>query len=163
MGSHDTHSETHILPLRVYLTVGLALLVLTGVTVWVAQFQLGELNVIVAMAIAATKAILVAFFFMHLFYDNKIYFTIFASSLAFLAVFIVLTMYDTNRRGEIYEEKVHPIDPKAIIYQNQNLDAPLPKEQKAEKGLAPDTAATAIPRSVNPTNSPTDTSKGTNH
>ena len=67
------------------------------------------------MLIAGFKATLVAFFFMHLWYDNKLYFLIFASSLAFLAVFIGLTMFDTQRRAEIDQIKGHPIEPKAII------------------------------------------------
>jgi len=90
----------HVLPLSVYLIVGATLLVLTGITVVVAEFQLGEWNLIVAMAIAALKATLVLLFFMHLKYDNKLYSFAFLISIAFLAVFIVFTMLDTLERDQ---------------------------------------------------------------
>ena len=90
----------HVLPISTYLTVGSALLLLTFVTVWVAQYHFGEWNLIVAMAVATVKATLVLLFFMHLKYDNKLYTFAFLISIAFLAVFIVLTMLDTMKRDE---------------------------------------------------------------
>lgn len=96
----ETKQHHHILPLSTYLTVGGALLLLTCVTVWVAQYQFGEWNLIVAMTVAAVKATLVLLFFMHLKYDNKLYTFAFLISIAFLAVFIVLTMIDTMTRDE---------------------------------------------------------------
>jgi caa(3)-type oxidase subunit IV len=90
----------HVLPLSTYLTVGATLLFLTFVTVWVAQYQFGEWNLIVAMAVAVVKATLVLLFFMHLKYDNKLYTFAFLISIAFLAVFITLTMIDTMTRDE---------------------------------------------------------------
>lgn len=53
-------------PLKIYFAVFAALLVFTGVTVWVAFFNLGVLNIVVAITIAVLKATLVALFFMHL-------------------------------------------------------------------------------------------------
>lgn len=114
------HAPHHILPLRTYLTVGAILLVLTAITVWVSGFHFGAFNLLVAMIIAAVKALLVAFVFMHLWYDNKLYFTIFASSILFLAAFITITMFDTLRRDDIYEVVGKPINPKAIIYQHDS-------------------------------------------
>jgi cytochrome c oxidase subunit IV len=92
--------QHHVLPLSTYLSVGGALLVLTLITVWVAQYQLGEWNLIVAMAVAATKATLVLLFFMHLKYDNKMYAFTFLIAVVFLAIFIVFTMLDTMTRDE---------------------------------------------------------------
>lgn len=92
--------KPHVLPLSTYLTVGALLLGLTIVTVAVAQFQFGEWNLIVAMAVAAVKATLVLLFFMHLKYDNKLYTFAFLISIAFLAVFITFTMIDTMTRDE---------------------------------------------------------------
>jgi len=107
MSSHA--SNHHILSLKVYFGVATALLVLTIVTVVVAQFQFGEFNLLFAMVIAALKASLVALFFMHLKYDSKIYMVVFIGSLMFLAVFVIFTMFDTLRRGDIYDEVAHPI------------------------------------------------------
>jgi cytochrome c oxidase subunit 4 len=96
----ETKQHHHVLPLSTYLTVGGALLLLTCVTVLVSQFQFGEWNLIVAMAVAALKATLVLLFFMHLKYDNKLYAFAFLISITFLAVFITFTMLDTMTRDE---------------------------------------------------------------
>lgn len=111
----------HILPLRVYLMVGATLLALTFVTVYVSTFDFGEWNLIVAMVIAAIKALLVAFFFMHLFYDSKVYFSIFVGALIFLAIFIVFTMFDTQTRGQVNFEQEKPINPNAVIYRDTSV------------------------------------------
>lgn len=111
------HGHHHILPMSTYLGVAAALLVLTAVTVWVAQFHFGEWNLVVAMIVAATKAILVALIFMHLLYDNKLYLVVFASSVLFLAAFIIITMFDTLRRDDIYDFLEKPIHSKAAMYQ----------------------------------------------
>lgn len=113
----DKSHTPHILPVSLYLTIGAALLVLTMVTVTVSQYDFGPYNLVIAMMIASIKALLVAFFFMHLWFDSKVYFSIFAGALMFLAVFIVFTMFDTQRRGDIYEAVEQPIDKNAAIYQ----------------------------------------------
>ena len=67
------HSELgHIVPLKVYRTVLVILLVLTIITVAIAQFDFGNMNLVVAMVVASVKAALVALFFMHLKYENPI-------------------------------------------------------------------------------------------
>jgi cytochrome c oxidase subunit 4 len=107
----------HILPLKVYMGVFAALMVLTVATVALYRIDPGHLanslgisanlirpiNMILSMIIATTKATLVAMIFMHLFFDNKLYMLLFLGSLLFLTVFIVVTMFDTLRRGDIYD------------------------------------------------------------
>ena len=63
----------HVVPVKVYVAVFLALVVLTVVTVVAATYDFGPLNVIVALGIAITKATLVVLYFMHLRYDAPIY------------------------------------------------------------------------------------------
>ena len=58
------------MPLWLLAAVFAALLVLTCLTVAVAQVDLGNLNLYLAMAIATLKAALVVLFFMHLFWDR---------------------------------------------------------------------------------------------
>ncbi len=111
------HAQPHILPLKVYLAVGVSLFVLTVVTVAVSFVDFGGFNLVVAMLIASFKGSLVALYFMHLKYDNKLYLSIFLISLIFLAVFIIFTMFDTLNRGQIYQERDKPIQEEAIIYQ----------------------------------------------
>jgi len=110
------HHTPHILPLSIYLGIGSLLIVLTAVTVYVSFFNFGPYNLLVAMIIAAFKASLVALFFMHLKYDNKLYMFFFLGSLFFLAVFIIITMFDTMRRGDLYEIKAGPINKNAAMY-----------------------------------------------
>ena len=125
----DDTAQRHILPLNLYLAVGSALLVLTVITVTAAQMDFGQMNLLIAMGIAVVKATLVAMFFMHLKYDNRIYMLVFSGSLLFLGVFIIFTMFDTLRRGDIYEEIAEPYQKEAVIY------------RKAETGTASSHAA----------------------
>lgn len=111
-----THDKPHVISLTSYLGVAAALLVLTVITVLVAQVHLGDWNIVVALLIASLKASLVAFIFMHLYYDNKLYFLVFVVSVAFLALLIGLSMADTERRGDLYPELDKPIRQEAIIY-----------------------------------------------
>jgi cytochrome c oxidase subunit 4 len=128
---NSSKHHIHVLPVSTYMAVGAALLALTALTVWVSRFHFGEWNLIVAMAVAVTKALLVAFIFMHLLYDNKLYLVIFSSSILFLGIFIVLTMFDTMRRDDIYDFVEKPINPKAIIYQTDSTAVPADADSAA--------------------------------
>ena len=81
-------SKDHIVPFKIYLSVLVSLLFLTVITVAVAQVDFGVFNSFFAMLIATLKAGLVLLYFMHLKYDSKIYWVIFAG-----AVFFVLTLF----------------------------------------------------------------------
>ena len=122
----------HILPLKVYLAVFAALMVLTAATVGLYNLDPGHLahslgisenlihpiNMILSMIIATTKATLVCMIFMHLWFDNKFYLLLFVGSLLFLAVFIGVTMFDTMRRGDIYQYRADGPEIQ-IEYKNQ--------------------------------------------
>jgi cytochrome c oxidase subunit IV len=84
----------HVAELRVLLTVFAALLVLTAITVAVSYFDFGSMNLIVALGIAAIKASVVALWFMHLRYDSPLHAFIFLVGVAFLGLFLVITMLD---------------------------------------------------------------------
>ena len=114
-----SQNHPHITPIKLYLAVGAILLILTAITVGTSFIDFGPYNVTIALVIASIKALLVALFFMHLFWDNKIYLIIFAASLFFLTVFLTFTMFDTMTRGAIYEEKAKPINSEAPIYQTK--------------------------------------------
>jgi cytochrome c oxidase subunit 4 len=103
--SHDHAAagehKPHVLPVRIYVGVWAALLVLTYVTVKISYFDFGVMNIYIAMGIATLKASLVALFFMHLKYDEAFTQVLFVSTLVFLAIFIALTMADTVERGRV--------------------------------------------------------------
>ncbi len=116
--SAGNHEKPHVTPLKVYLTVGIALLALTAITVRISFIHLGGWNVVVALLIASTKGALVALFFMHLYYDKKMYAIVFSMGLLFLSIFLALTLFDTLRRGDIYEIKTEHLRKEATIYEN---------------------------------------------
>jgi cytochrome c oxidase subunit 4 len=109
-------NHVHITPIKTYLAVGLGLIILTSITVWASFIDFGPYNVTIALAIASIKALLVAFFFMHLFWDNKLYLVVFSIALIFLTIFLTFTLFDTERRGAINEEKAKPIRSEAPMY-----------------------------------------------
>lgn len=93
-GSH----EHHIIPLKTYVHVLLALFVLTVITVGASRIDFGALNFFVAMAIATVKAALVMAYFMHLKYDDKLYLWIILLSVFFLFVMFGFSHLDIVTR-----------------------------------------------------------------
>lgn len=92
--------QKHILPFALLTRIWLALMVLTGVTVGVTSFDFGYLNVLVAMTVASTKALLVIFFFMHLKYENRMLGVFVLLVFVILAIFIGFTFFDVAMRPE---------------------------------------------------------------
>jgi len=122
-GNSSKRKAEHILSLRVYLLVGVALMILTAVTVAVSFIPLGGWNAVVAVAIASVKASLVALFFMHLLHDKRLNLIIFLIAILFLTIFITLTMFDTLTRGTVDERTRSPIQEEAVIYQKTLPDS----------------------------------------
>ena len=96
--SHDAHAdEPHIVPLGVYLTIFAALMVLTGLTVWVAIVDLGAyswLHTPLALVIATAKATLVVLWFMHVKYGSRLIWVFLAAGLAWLVILLAITVGD---------------------------------------------------------------------
>jgi cytochrome c oxidase subunit 4 len=65
-------NAAHLVSVKVYLSVWVALLVLLAVTVGVAYVPLGRLNTPVALAIATGKAVVVMLYFMHIRYNRAL-------------------------------------------------------------------------------------------
>jgi cytochrome c oxidase subunit 4 len=102
MDDHNKQSHHYIIPNKIALGIGGALIVLTVITVGMSYVDLGAFNFIVAMLIATVKALLVALFFMNLLHDHKENGVIFATAFLFLAIFFVLTSTDIFFRGDVY-------------------------------------------------------------
>jgi len=90
--------EEHIVNYSVYVTLWCALLVLTGITVWVARLHLGAASILAALAIASVKGGLVMYIFMHLRYESRLFKGLFLVALATLATIIGLTFLDVLYR-----------------------------------------------------------------
>lgn len=103
MANSNTHTEHHdgghhSMPLKVYFSVFAALIFLTVITVWIAQFHFGILNGFIAMFVATIKATLVGMYFMHLKFDNKLYATILVGSVGFLILLWIFSLFDFGTR-----------------------------------------------------------------
>ncbi len=78
-----------------YAAVFCGLLVLTGATFGISYINLGLWNVAAALLIASAKASLVALFFMHLRFENRLVWTFALVPLFFLALIVGGTLSDT--------------------------------------------------------------------
>ena len=99
------HTGPHVAPLWLMYGVFAALLVLTGATVAARTWMnLGPtLNIVVALGLAVAKAILVALFFMHLWWDSKLNQIVFVISLLLLTLFIGITILDSHQYQPILD------------------------------------------------------------
>jgi cytochrome c oxidase subunit 4 len=85
----------HIVSVRVYITIFLALLVGTALTVAAAFFDFPwRLNTIVALTIAVVKATLVVLYFMHVRYSARLVWVIVASALFWMGILFAFTFSD---------------------------------------------------------------------
>lgn len=89
----------HVVSRKTYFIIFIALLVLTAATVWVAYFDLGRLNVIVALSIAVLKATLVVLYFMHVRYSSKLTWVFVGAGFFWLAILVAFTLSDYATRG----------------------------------------------------------------
>lgn len=85
---------------KTYVTIWLALMVLTVVTAAVSWLDLGAWSGFVAIAIASTKALLVALFFMHLRYTlQKMAWIMALAGFFWLSILLGLSMTDYATRN----------------------------------------------------------------
>ena len=87
-------SDSHSISFRVYLNILLVLVFLTFVTVGAAQVDFGSLNAFIALFIASLKGALVLLYFMHLKYEDKLYWVVFGSGVFFVLLLYFLTEID---------------------------------------------------------------------
>jgi cytochrome c oxidase subunit 4 len=88
-----------ITPKRTYILICAALLLLTLLTYAAAFVSLGPLNTLIALAIAAIKAVLIIMFFMHARYSTGITRVVIGAGLLWLGILIIGTMDDFITRG----------------------------------------------------------------
>jgi cytochrome c oxidase subunit IV len=93
--------SSHIAPKSLYYAIFLALMVLTGVTVGVTYVDLGEMNLVIAMGIAVTKAVLVVLFFMHVWWSDRLTQMTIITAFAFFGILVAFTLADYVGRGAL--------------------------------------------------------------
>ena len=83
-----------------YNLIGLTLLVMTGVTYYVATLDLGAFNTIVALTIASFKATLVVLIFMHVKYTHeRLTKMVIFAAIFFLGLLLTLSLADFGTRA----------------------------------------------------------------
>ena len=91
----------HVVSRGVYFAIFGALMALTILTVWVAYYDLGSWNVIVALSIAVLKGTLVVLYFMHVRYSPRLIWVCSGAATVWLAILILLTFSDYSTRGAL--------------------------------------------------------------
>lgn len=89
----------HIDSIKTYVGVLVSLLALTGITTAVAYIDLGPFSVVVALAIAVCKMLLVALFFMHIRHSSQLTKLVVLGGLMWLGIMLMLTLSDFATRG----------------------------------------------------------------
>jgi cytochrome c oxidase subunit IV len=88
MSDHAADIDRHV---RVYITVFVALMVLTIVTVAISRFHLPvHIAVTIALFVAIVKGSLVACYFMHLISEKKLIYAVLALTAAFFIALLAL-------------------------------------------------------------------------
>lgn len=113
----------HTLDLNILRNVLLILLALTAITVAVSRFDLGNLNIIVAIFIATVKAAIVATFFMHLKFEGKIILMYVFYPLIILSILIGGTLGDVYVREEVHPSALEKQAPHIVIPEIHHQEA----------------------------------------
>src|SRR5690242_13307081 len=96
------HGHEHTIDsAKTYLLVFAGLIIATILTTAVAFVDLGPFSVVVALAIAVCKMLLVALFFMHVRHSTHLTKLVLAGALLWLLIMIALTLADFHSRGWI--------------------------------------------------------------
>ena len=101
--THDSNAAAgeapagHVMSRGALLGTAGALLLLTAITVTSSRLDLGEWNVVLALAIACTKATLVALFFMHLKYEDRFQAVVVGAAVIFAVLFVTFVVFDTTQ------------------------------------------------------------------
>lgn len=85
---------SHIVPQKIYLLIFATLLCLTLITVDVAFYNFGFLNLWIALAIATVKATVVVMYFMHVKYSSKLTWVFAVAGVFWLVILFVLLFSD---------------------------------------------------------------------
>src|ERR1700752_3622218 len=91
---HAADIDKHV---RVYITVFVALMVLTVITVAVSRFHFPvPVAVTIALVVATTKGSLVACYFMHLISEKKLIYAVLAVTAFFFAALLALPIFTVS-------------------------------------------------------------------
>jgi cytochrome c oxidase subunit IV len=84
----------HVVPQKIYFLVFATLLCLTLITVDVAFYNFGWLNMYIALAIATIKATVIVLYFMHVKFSSRLIWIFAVAGLFWLVILFTLTFGD---------------------------------------------------------------------
>jgi cytochrome c oxidase subunit IV len=90
----DQKQSTHIVGTKTFVLIWIMLLVLTALTIKVAELHLGRLSMLANLLIASTKACLVLWIFMHLKYERRVFKLLLLVPIGTITIIIGLTFFD---------------------------------------------------------------------
>ncbi len=138
------HEAGHVIvPVKYYVGVLTALLVLTTFTVYTAKFvDLGNYNLLLALVIALIKAVLVFAVFMGLYWDrSRFNILIILSTFFFFSLFIGLSVVDIVTRGSLDVREEQEVNTQTQLRVKGYLkDTPVGKSVSTEELLKLKTA-----------------------
>lgn len=88
-----------LVSVRTYTIVFVALVALAALTTGLASVDLGVFNTVAALAIAAAKMLLVALFFMHVWYKQGLTRIVILAAFFWLALLVSMTLIDVFTRN----------------------------------------------------------------
>ncbi len=93
---HHKDDELHITSYSEHFGTWVSLILLTFMTVFISVYgaDLNTLTVATALFIASVKALVVAYYFMHLKYDPRIYRVMLLVVMALFVVFLIMLIFD---------------------------------------------------------------------
>jgi cytochrome c oxidase subunit 4 len=95
-------TQSHAPSRKPYFLTWAFLMIMTGLTVLVAEFNLGALNDVVALTIAVLKGTAVVLFFMHVRHSSRLTKLTVVSGFLWLGIMILITMSDYWTRGWLH-------------------------------------------------------------
>ena len=90
---------SHTISVKTNLVVFVILMVLLAITIGVAYLHLGPYNTPMALAIAATKTVLILLYFMHVHFSNRLVAVFASAAFLWLGILMALTLSDYLTRG----------------------------------------------------------------
>lgn len=92
----------HVITPKTYVIVFVALLVLMVATIVAGEFDAGNpYNLLIALAIAFAKMVLIVLFFMHVLYSSKLTWVIVGSGFFWFVIMVIITLSDYLTRDWI--------------------------------------------------------------
>jgi caa(3)-type oxidase subunit IV len=133
--SSEEDLESHVLPLKTYFAVFFVLLFFIFFNVGVSFLSLSRFwTYFIVISVSVFQTGLVALFFMELIHEEKFFSFIFLSTLLFMLLFLVVSLFELNYRDQFHvEEDIYALrqSPESSGFAPKGPKLPEPSAQSA--------------------------------